>query len=54
MQTGTPHRDHEQTFDVLVQSLAIGKTIDQDELITCKGWSESNEFFLSELPVTVD
>ena len=34
MQTGSSLRDHEQRFDVLVQSLeAIGKVIDPDELI---------------------
>jgi len=34
MQTHTLLRDHEQIFNILVQSLAvIDKTIDQDELI---------------------
>ena len=34
MKLGTPLRDHEETFDVLVQSLSdIGKSIDPDELI---------------------
>jgi hypothetical protein len=46
MISSTPLRDHEQTFDVLVQSLAaIGKNIEQDELIILYANSLPNEIF---------
>ena len=63
MQTGTLLRDHEQIFDILVQSLAaIGKTIDQDELIilyinnlpveTFGDWIQTQLGFIDNMSIT--
>src|SRR5204863_4199111 len=63
MQSGSSLRDHEQRFDILVQSLeAIGKTIEPDELIilymnslpieTFGNWIQSQLGFIDNMSIT--
>ena len=63
MQSGSSLRDHEQRFDVLVQSLeAIGKVIDPDELIilyinslpieTFGNWIQTQLGFIDSMSIT--
>src|SRR5438552_608859 len=63
MQTGSSLREHEQRFDILVQSLeAIGKTIEPDEVIilyanslpveTFGNWIQSQLGFIDNISIT--
>jgi len=63
MKTGTPLRDHEQLFDVLVQSLsAISKNLEEDEFIihyacslpveTFGNWIQTQLAFIDKMSIT--